>query len=343
LFEAIADQRLTLSTLLLLSPFVGAVPVEELISGLAHKSHTASREWLAARFPRSALPTRTEFVSADGSRTLVEPGTTSGVNEGDAVGQLATSRVALSETGGSANLKGPLPSARTIPLSAELVAYQFTVERATHELLLRAQELLGSEVAPGDLAKVFALALKSLVREREKSRHGLHTESRGTSAALARGRYIPAQLKAQVYKRDQGQCAFTTDDGLRCECRADLEYDHIVPLAQGGRTTADNLRLLCAAHNQYEADRKLGRAFMEQKRANTLPLVNHERKHDDFEGVADVQAALRTLGYRKEEIATAMAFAAGLPDALTPPERVKAILRQRHVHTTGHVTPTATP
>ncbi|MCE9626516.1 MAG: HNH endonuclease [Candidatus Eisenbacteria bacterium] len=165
-------------------------------------------------------------------------------------------------------------------MSAEQVAYQFTVARATHELLLRAQELLGAEVAPGDLATVFTLALKSLVKDREKARHGLHTESRGTSAVPARGRYIPAQLKAQVYQRDLGQCAFMTDDGLRCECRADLEYDHIVPIAQGGRTTADNLRLLCPAHNQYEADRKLGRDFMEQKRRDAVTCFASEATRD---------------------------------------------------------------
>jgi hypothetical protein len=111
----------------------------------------------------------------------------------------------------------------------------------------------------------------------------------------------------------------------------------------GGRTTADNLRLLCAAHSQYEADRKLGREFMEQKRANTPPLVNHERRPLDFEGAADVKAALITLGYRKDEVLNAMEFAAGLPTPLTAPERVKAILRQRHVKVTGQSLPAATP
>ena len=112
-----------------------------------------------------------------------------------------------------------------------------------------------------------------------------------------------------------------------------------------GRTTADNLRLLCAAHNQYEADRKLGRDFMEQKRTNTPPQVNHERKpHDfDFEGAPDVKAALVTLGYRKEEVLNAMEFAAGLPAKLTAPERVKAILRKRHVKPAEQSRPAATP
>jgi hypothetical protein len=342
LFDAIADQRLTLSTLLLLSPVIGAAPVRELIDGLAHKSHAASLEWLAARFPQAELPTRTEFVNADGSRTPANAGTTSSENEQSEWVHSAMSRVAPSKLNDSSHKKEPLPRGRTIPLSATQVAYQFTVDRATHELFLHVQDLLGGEVAPGDLAKVFALALKSLAKDREKSRHGLHTESRGESAKPARGRYIPAQMKAQVYQRDQGQCAFTTDDGLRCECRADLEYDHILPIAHGGRTTADNLRLLCAAHNQYEADRKLGRDFMDQKRTNT-PLVNHEQKPHDFEGAQDVKAALFTLGYRKDEIQTAMEFAATLPAELTAPERVKAILRRRHTKVADTPQPAATP
>ena len=37
-FDAIADRRLTLSSLLLLTSYVGAASAEELVSGLAHKS-----------------------------------------------------------------------------------------------------------------------------------------------------------------------------------------------------------------------------------------------------------------------------------------------------------------
>ncbi len=82
---------------------------------------------------------------------------------------------------------------------------------------------------------------------------------------------------------------------------------------------------------------------MEQKRAGAQPLRNHEPKPHDFEGAADVKAALITPGYRQEEVLTAMAFAAGLPAKLTAPERVKAILRQRHVGVMKPSRPAATP
>ena len=34
-----------------------------------------------------------------------------------------------------------------------------------------------------------------------------------------------------------------------------LEFHHVVPFADGGATTAENLSLRCRAHNGYEAER----------------------------------------------------------------------------------------
>lgn len=61
-------------------------------------------------------------------------------------------------------------------------------------------------------------------------------------------RYIPAKIKREVYLRDHGQCTHP-----QCHSKKFLEYDHIQPLALGGETTIQNLRLLCKAHNQRAA------------------------------------------------------------------------------------------
>ena len=58
-----------------------------------------------------------------------------------------------------------------------------------------------------------------------------------------------------------------SESGRRCRERAGLEFDHIEPVARGGEATAENLRLRCAPHNQYEAERAFGADFMERKRA----------------------------------------------------------------------------
>ncbi|MEO7868641.1 MAG: HNH endonuclease, partial [Candidatus Eisenbacteria bacterium] len=66
------------------------------------------------------------------------------------------------------------------------------------------------------------------------------------------------------------------DRGHRCQCDSRLELDHIEPVARGGETTVENLRLRCRAHNQHEAERVFGAGFMERKRAEA-----RERKRED--------------------------------------------------------------
>ena len=61
-------------------------------------------------------------------------------------------------------------------------------------------------------------------------------------------RYIPAAMKMEVYMKYKGKCSH-----VNCDSRKFLEYDHIQPLALGGKTTLNNLRLLCRAHNQRAA------------------------------------------------------------------------------------------
>jgi hypothetical protein len=45
-----------------------------------------------------------------------------------------------------------------------------------------------------------------------------------------------------------------------------LDFDHREPVARGGEATAENLRLVCRAHNQYAAECSFGAGFMERKR-----------------------------------------------------------------------------
>jgi hypothetical protein len=80
--------------------------------------------------------------------------------------------------------------------------------------------------------------------------------------AQPKSRYIPASLKREVWKRDQGKCTYKSPDGKRCESRFALEIDHKTPWSLGGRTELGNLRLLCRAHNRQQAFAKLGAQVM---------------------------------------------------------------------------------
>src|SRR5204862_6279928 len=77
--------------------------------------------------------------------------------------------------------------------------------------------------------------------------------------AAKRTRRVPVAVKAAVWKRDHGRCAYLAQDGRRCESRDFLEYDHVIPWAVAGRSDcADNIRLLCRPHNQRLARRRFG-------------------------------------------------------------------------------------
>jgi hypothetical protein len=62
------------------------------------------------------------------------------------------------------------------------------------------------------------------------------------------------------------RCSFVGVDGVRCTETAHLQIDHISPVALGGSSVPDNLRVLCPAHNTLEAERLLGRDRMARYR-----------------------------------------------------------------------------
>ena len=69
---------------------------------------------------------------------------------------------------------------------------------------------------------------------------------------FSRSRYIPTSIRKQVWQRDGGKCSYV-DPQSRKRCEADyfLQIDHIHPFAKGGLSTnPQNLRILCANHNQ---------------------------------------------------------------------------------------------
>ena len=71
-------------------------------------------------------------------------------------------------------------------------------------------------------------------------------------------RYRPKKLDAAIEARNGKGCSHVDPGtGRRCDSRHQLEVDHIVPLALGGKTELSNLRLYCRKHNQAAA-RALG-------------------------------------------------------------------------------------
>lgn len=56
-------------------------------------------------------------------------------------------------------------------------------------------------------------------------------------------RIIPASVKQEVFKRDNGRCVI-------CGAEDEIHFDHVLPYSKGGTSLkADNIQILCARHN----------------------------------------------------------------------------------------------
>jgi hypothetical protein len=103
-------------------------------------------------------------------------------------------------------------------------------------------------------------------------------------------RYIPQWLKDFVYRRDGGRCTYETSDGCRCCATTGLEYDHVVPVALGGRATKpEDVRLRCRAHNRLAAEEIFGAGYVAS--AIAAARVKTNSSQDEFAPVERPAAA----------------------------------------------------
>ncbi len=74
-----------------------------------------------------------------------------------------------------------------------------------------------------------------------------------TESSSNNPRYVPSKIKNFLWHRDQGKCSFIDSASQRkCGSQYFVQLDHITPVAFGGKSTIQNLRLLCAGQNQNQ-------------------------------------------------------------------------------------------
>jgi 5-methylcytosine-specific restriction protein A len=148
---------------------------------------------------------------------------------------------------------------RTRLVSPSALEIKVTLSSNAQAKLARARELIHTET----MAEVFERALDALIAEKENalgksqraeiSRASTPPEKEETAYApkSQNPRYIPAQFKRIIYERSNGQCEYVNYQSIRCESRRNLEIDHVIPVAAGGKSEITNLQHLCRNHNQY--------------------------------------------------------------------------------------------
>jgi len=244
--DLLTDGSITLTTVCLLANHLNEDNHRELLEAARHKSKRDVEQQVAALAPRPDVPSRV--------RRLPQP-------KAPAVqtaGALADSNLAASgDDKADSTLLPSIPHVRkplavVTPLAPERYKVQITIGRETHDRLRRVQDLLRHVVPSGDPAAIFDRALTLLLEDLERRKLSKVDRPRATQATNPRGRHVPANIKREVWTRDAGRCAFVGTGG-RCAETGFLELHHVVPFADGGSMTVDNLHLRCRAHNAYEA------------------------------------------------------------------------------------------
>jgi hypothetical protein len=277
IFDALAQGRLHLSAVVLLAPHLTEHTVDELLAAATHRTRTEIERLLAERFPRPDLLAWVAAIPGSVGGPSAEPQAPEHCDN-----QLAPGRVEedASQAPGPDEERlspGRVPTqhapgrvgdrSRVTPLAPERFAVQCTISQGTHGKLRYAQALLSHEFPSGDIAEVLDRALDALIPQLERRKFAATARPRhARPRSAASPRYIPAEVKRTVWERDQGRCTFVSENGRRCPALTRLEFDHIDPVARGGKAEVTGIRLRCRAHNQYAAECTFGTEFMRRKR-----------------------------------------------------------------------------
>jgi len=274
---ALRDGRLCLSTLSLLGHVLTEDNAEGLLARAAFKTKAEVEHLVATIRPREA--------PRDGIRKLPESSRSGGG---------MTLALRSDEPAGSAGTDAPLPLAgpnalppapepamvlpcaevhrphteKPRPISESEWSLRVTLDADCKKDLESLTELLSHKIPGGDLRAVLREAIRCGL-EKHGNRKGAKAPAQKRDPKVNSeppGKYIPTAVRRAVWERDGGCCSWTGPDGRRCGSRWQLEFDHIHPVALGGASTVDGLRLICRAHNMLHAEQVFGREHMEKFR-----------------------------------------------------------------------------
>jgi hypothetical protein len=253
LLELLAEGAVTLTAVCLLIPVMTAENANDLLNRARHKSKGAVERLVAQIRPQPAVSTSVRKLPIPRSATLSDSAV---VAEDKASSNTETSSAEPAPDSIRLDTHTQSAGRRPVvkPLAPDIYKVQFTLSSAGYKQLRRAQDLLRHSIPNGDAGVILERALGLLVEQLEKKKLAAAKRPRLSDESPKKGsRHIPAAVTREVWRRDEGRCAFVGTHG-RCAERGHLELHHVIPFADGGAATVANIQLRCRSHNQHEAD-----------------------------------------------------------------------------------------
>src|SRR5574341_124301 len=256
---ALRDGRLCLTTLALLGQVLTEENAEELVARAAFRTTAEVDHLVASVKPRCA--------PREGIRKLPEPTAPSPSKEP------AEDRD---------RERGPLPPRCEAPfaltddprprpaelraVSESLWSLRVTIDSACKDDLETLAMMLSHKFPRKDLAAVLHEAIRCGIEKHGKRKGAVKPAYKVKAMPPKDATFVSAELRRQVWERDEGRCAWVGPDGKRCDSRWQPQVEHIDAAARGGKATLDRLRLLCKGHNLLYAEETYGREHMRKYR-----------------------------------------------------------------------------
>ncbi len=287
-FELIERREVHVTTLPSLAPYLTLENHAELLREARGLSKREPLELLARRFPRRNVSSQIRQLPAGRGAFRAGPtGALEPLSENTCRLQLNTSRA----------LKEKLEPARDLMSHANRSGdLAVVVERAVDLLIERLKkERVGQTSRPRRRTRQSATTARAAAvriaanpadpadpadpanpanpaNPAKPAASGAHFE-RSKSMDLRKRAHVANEVRRQVVARDGLRCSYIADDGSRCAARGFLQLHHEHAWAKGGSDASDNLRLLCAEHNQLLAEQEYGRHTIARAARSTLPEV----------------------------------------------------------------------
>ncbi len=159
-----------------------------------------------------------------------------------------------------------VPIEKTKPVTSQLTRIEFNADAALMQKLEKLKNLTAHKNYEGQWDTLFSLladiGLRHLTSDPNKNAK-LKNSASNDAALLGTSqvdggpqrnlsRHIPAVVKRHVWNRDGGRCQYRDPvSGRICSSEHAIQFDHRHKFSEGGDHKPENLRLLCAAHNQW--------------------------------------------------------------------------------------------
>jgi hypothetical protein len=267
LLDMLGDGRLHLTGIAKLAPHLTRENRDALLERATHKSKRQIEELIAEIAPQPDVPTMIRRLPArpapPSAPTPLDPGVV-----GPA--QLRPDGVALPQKATERDQAPAQPSLALVqPLAPARYKVQFTATAQLLDKLQRLHALMRPQVPDGDLAAIIEQAVSEKLERLEAMRFARTLAPRKTLSETdtsPASRHVPAAVRRVVSARDGGRCRYTDERGQRCTERGRLEFHHRIPFGFGGDHRAENVRLMCRAHNAYLAEYDYGLETMTHSR-----------------------------------------------------------------------------